>query len=112
MIPDTYFLAPADIVRRAGVINSSYRVADGRFVITANTLRRLQMRLTAEELMHGLDIEEISATEARRLVEANNHQTGEQQTQSNNTEQETETEETTDGDESSENVEEDESNGD
>lgn len=70
------FLASADVARRAGAIATSYRVKDGRFVISEKALRSLRMQMTPEEYVNGLDVELISESEVERLIAENGYQYG------------------------------------
>ena len=74
---DTYYLASADVARRAGVINPRYRVDDGRFVLSAADLRRLQFKMTPEEFVTGLDVTIVPYDEALQLIAANHNSMGE-----------------------------------
>ena len=70
------FLASADVARRAGAIATSYRVKDGRFVISEKALRSPRMQMTPEEYVNGMDVELISESEAERLIAENGYQYG------------------------------------
>jgi hypothetical protein len=78
MKKDIYFSASADITRRAGIISSRYRTKEGRFIITDKDLVRVQLVMTPEEFMHGVDIIEITEREANRLIAENGYQLGEE----------------------------------
>lgn len=82
MKKDIYFSASADITRRAGIISSRYRTKEGRFVITDKDLGRVQLVMTPEEFMHGVDITEITEREANRLIAENGYQMGEEYAES------------------------------
>ena len=70
------FLASADVARRAGARATSYRVKDGRFVISEKALRSLRMQMTPEEYVNGMDVELISESEVERLIAENGYQYG------------------------------------
>lgn len=71
------FLASADVARRAGAIDTSYRAKDGRFILSEKALRGVRMQMKPEEYVSGLDVELISEQEAERLIAENGYQYGE-----------------------------------
>lgn len=71
------FLASADVARRVGAIATSYRVKDGRYVISEKALRGVRLQMTPEEYVNGLDVQLVSEQEAERLIAENGYQYGE-----------------------------------
>jgi len=63
------FSVSADVAVRAGLANERYRTADGRFVMTDKDLQRV--RLTPEEIVHGLDAIMLTKQEAEHLIAEN-----------------------------------------
>ncbi len=78
MNKDINFSASADIARRAGIISSRYRTKDGRFIITDKDLGRIQLVMTPEEFMTGIDVRKITEMEAKNLIAENGYQIGEE----------------------------------
>lgn len=76
MKQEQLFSASADIARRAGVVASSYRTKEGRFILAESDLSRLKMY--PEEYVSGLDVIKISRDEAKRLIAENGYQMGEE----------------------------------
>lgn len=88
------YLVTKDIAIRSGLIESRYRIADGRFVLDNKDLSRV--RFTPDEYISGLaGAEKVSEEEAETLIAQNGHQMGEeveqQQTQQQESKTETET---------------------
>lgn len=98
------YLVTKDIAIRSGLIESRYRIADGRFVLDNKDLSRV--RFTPDEYISGLaGVEKVSDEEAETLISQNGYQIGEeveqQQVQQHESETVTETqdvEETTNED--------------
>jgi hypothetical protein len=63
------FSVSEDIARRAGLLNERYRTRDGRFILTDKDLQRV--RLSADEIVNGLDAVRLTKTEAEALAAAN-----------------------------------------
>lgn len=70
-------MASADIARRAGVISSSYRTADGRFILSEHDLRSVRFSMTPEEYVTGLDVEIVSEETSKTLIRDGGYQIGE-----------------------------------
>lgn len=69
------YLVSEDIARRSGLIDSRYRIADGRFVLNDRDLARI--RFTTDEYISGLPgVEKTTSEEARILIAQNNYQLG------------------------------------
>lgn len=69
------YLVTRQVAMRSGVINSRYRVADGRFVLSNKDLSLV--RLTSDEFLTGLQgVERISEADAQRLIAENKFQRG------------------------------------
>lgn len=69
------YLVSEEIAIRSGVIESRYRVSDGRFVLDSKDLSRI--RFTIEEYIHGLDgVEMVDAERAKTLISANGNVMG------------------------------------
>ena len=77
MRKEATYVASADVARRAGVISSSYRTADGRYILAEHDLRSVRLSMTPEEYVTGLDVEIISDEKAKELIKANNYAIGE-----------------------------------
>ena len=70
------YLVTKDIAIRSGLIESRYRIADGRFVLDNKDLSRV--RFTPDEYISGLDgVEKVSEDEAETLIAQNGYQMGE-----------------------------------
>ena len=71
------YLVTKDIAIRSGLIESRYRIADGRFVLDNKDLSRV--RFTPDEYISGLDgVEKVSDEEAETLIAQNGYQMGEE----------------------------------
>ena len=69
------YLVTREIAMRSGVINSRYRIADGRFVLSNKDLALV--RLTSDEFLTGLQgVERVSEGDAQRLIAENKFQRG------------------------------------
>ncbi len=73
---ESTFLASAEIARRAGVITTNYRTADGRYIVSEKALRGLWASIRPEEYVNGLDVELITEDEAKRLIAEGGYQIG------------------------------------
>lgn len=69
------YLATRRVAERTGTIRNIYRVADGRFVVSGRTLKKLA--LTAAEYMTGLQgIEPVDKQTALQLIAENGYKKG------------------------------------
>lgn len=69
------YLVTRDIAVRSGLIESRYRIKDGRFVLNNRDLSRV--RFTIDEYINGLSgVEKVSAEEAITLIRQNNFTIG------------------------------------
>lgn len=69
-----YFVTK-DIAIRSGVIQSRYRIADGRFVLDNKDLSRV--RFTTDEYINGLEgVEKTDYQTAQTMIAANGYQMG------------------------------------
>ena len=69
------YLVTREIAMRSGTINSRYRIADGRFVLSNKDLAMI--RFTSEEYLTGLQgVERVDERDAQRLIAENNFQRG------------------------------------
>lgn len=69
------FLVTQEIAVRSGVIESRYRIADGRFVLDNKDLSRI--RFTTDEYINGLaGVEKVTDVVAQRLIAENGYQMG------------------------------------
>lgn len=69
------YLVTRDIAVRSGLIESRYRIKDGRFVLNNRDLSRV--RFTIDEYINGLSgVEKVSAEEAITLIRQNNFAIG------------------------------------
>lgn len=62
------FLASAEIAGRIGVIESRYRVPDGRYILSERDLRTYRFSMTPEEFVNGLDVEILTDKQLNRLI--------------------------------------------
>ena len=84
------YLVTKDIAIRSGLIESRYRIADGRFVLDNKDLSRV--RFTPDEYISGLaGVEKVSGEEAETLIAQNGYQMGEEVEQQQAQQQENET---------------------
>lgn len=75
MVDSSIYLVTEDIALRSGLINSRYRVADGRFILNRKDLARI--RMTSDEMINGFQgVERISHDEALLLIGKNKHTMG------------------------------------
>lgn len=82
------YLVTKDIAIRSGLIESRYRIADGRFVLDNKDLSRV--RFTPDEYISGLaGVEKVSEEEAETLIAQNGYQMGEDVEQQQAQQQET-----------------------
>lgn len=69
------YLVTKDIATRSGLIDSRYRIADGRFVLDNKDLSRV--RFTTDEYINGLQgIEKVDDATAKTLIAQNGYQMG------------------------------------
>ena len=84
------YLVTKDIAIRSGLIESRYRIADGRFVLDNKDLSRV--RFTPDEYISGLaGVEKVSDDEAETLIAQNGYQMGDEVEQQQVQQQESET---------------------
>ena len=84
------YLVTKDIAIRSGLIESRYRIADGRFVLDNKDLSRV--RFTPDEYISGLaGVAKVSEDEAETLIAQNGYQMGEDVEQQQAQQQESET---------------------
>lgn len=75
MMTTQTYLVTADVAERTGLIQSRYRVKDGRYVVNDRDLGRI--RLTTEEYIGGLQgVEAVSDNDAETLIADNSYQMG------------------------------------
>lgn len=75
MVDAQDFLVTREVAMRTGDIRYKYRTKDGRFIIDARTLSRIQF--TSEEMLNGLSgIEKITEEEAQTLIAENDYKMG------------------------------------
>lgn len=95
MLETAFYLVIKSIAVRSGVIESRYRIADGRFVLDNKDLSRI--RFTVDEYISGLaGVEKVSEERAKTLIAENGYKMGTGDMVSNpsgNVETETETQE-------------------
>lgn len=71
-----HYLVTKDIAIRSGLIQSRYRIADGRFVLDNKDLSRV--RFTTDEYISGLQgVEKVTEERAETLIALNGYQMGE-----------------------------------
>lgn len=69
------YLVTKDIATRSGLIDSRYRIADGRFVLDNKDLSRV--RFTTDEYINGLQgVEKVDDATAKTLIAQNGYQMG------------------------------------
>lgn len=72
MVENMVYLATEEVARRAGVYDTAYMTADGRFVIDKMDIRRI--RLTGEEYVSGISgIETVTQQQAEALISENHY---------------------------------------
>lgn len=76
MKEEKIYSASADVAERAQCIESSYRTADGRYIISEKTLRDLRFQMTAEEFVTGVDVIIVTKDEAERLIKEGGYMIG------------------------------------
>ena len=75
MMETARYLVSQEIAERSGMIDSRYRVADGRYVLNENDLSRV--RFTVDEYVNGLSgVEKVDKDVAKTLIAQNNYQIG------------------------------------
>lgn len=75
MLETATYLVTKEIAIRSGLIQSRYRVADGRFVLNNRDLSRV--RFTPDEYINGLEgVEKVSSEYAKTLIRQNNFRIG------------------------------------
>ena len=75
MVDITFYLVTQEIAQRSGVIESRYRIKDGRFVLDNKDLSYI--RFTPDEYIEGLKgVEKVSKNEAMLLIEENGYKMG------------------------------------
>ena len=69
------FLVTREIALRSGLLESRYRIADGRFVLDTKDLSRV--RFSSNEYINGLSgVERVSEAEAQALISQNGYVMG------------------------------------
>ena len=66
-----FFLADAELARRARVANTVYQTKDGRVIMSEKDLQRLTF--TADEMLNGIPVEEVSREEAHKKIAENGY---------------------------------------
>ena len=75
MLETATYLVTKEIAMRSGLIQSRYRVADGRFVLNNRDLSRV--RFSPDEYINGLEgVEKVSSEYAKTLIRQNNFRIG------------------------------------
>lgn len=75
MLETATYLVTKEIAIRSGLIQSRYRVADGRFVLNNRDLSRV--RFSPDEYINGLEgVEKVSSEYAKTLIRQNNFRIG------------------------------------
>ena len=75
MIQSAVYFVTENIAIRSGVIDSRYRIRDGRFVLDNKDLARI--RFTTEEYVNGLEgVEMVTEERAKEEIYLNNNQMG------------------------------------
>lgn len=75
MMDSATYLVSEAIAQRSGMIESRYRIADGRFVLNDRDLARV--RFTTDEYISGLQgVERVDASYARTLIAQNGFKMG------------------------------------
>jgi hypothetical protein len=75
MMDSATYLVTREIAERSGLIDTRYRIADGRFVLNDRDLARV--RFTPDEYISGLQgVEKVSTQEAELLIARNNYTMG------------------------------------
>ena len=75
MVDITFYLVTQAIAQRSGVIESRYRIKDGRFVLDNKDLSYI--RFTPDEYIDGLKgVEKVSKDDAMLLIKENGYKMG------------------------------------
>ena len=101
MLETATYLVTKEIAIRSGLVDSRYRIADGRFVLNNRDLSRV--RFEPDEYINGLEgVEKVTPERAKTLIRQNNFAIGlevvepvvdEQQEENTETEQQNQEEE-------------------
>lgn len=77
MVDSQNFLVTREVALRTGDIRYKYRTEDGRFIIDARILSRINF--TSEEIVNGLSgIKKITKEEAETLIARNGYTMGDE----------------------------------
>jgi hypothetical protein len=75
MLETSTYLATKEIAIRSGLVDSRYRIADGRFVLNDRDLSRV--RFEPDEYINGLKgVEKVTPERAKTLIRQNNFAIG------------------------------------
>lgn len=68
MKAEAKFLASKEIAQRAGVNDTRFVTPEGKYILSQADLRKVKFSMTADELVNGLDVEQISDEEVKKLI--------------------------------------------
>lgn len=71
-----YYSASAEVARQTGTLATTYRTKDGRFILSEKQVNRILSQQDKSDI-DGLDVVEISESEAHRLIQLGGYQMGE-----------------------------------
>ena len=75
MLETATYLVTKEIAIRSGLVDSRYRIADGRFVLNNRDLSRV--RFEPDEYINGLEgVEKVTPESAKTLIRQNNFAIG------------------------------------
>lgn len=75
MLETATYLVTKEIAIRSGLVDSRYRIADGRFVLNNRDLSRV--RFEPDEYINGLEgVEKVTSERAKTLIRQNNFAIG------------------------------------
>ena len=75
MLETATYLVTREIAIRSGLVDSRYRIADGRFVLNNRDLSRV--RFEPDEYINGLEgVEKVTPERAKNLIRKNNFAIG------------------------------------
>lgn len=75
MLETATYLVTKEIAIRSGLVDSRYRIADGRFVLNNRDLSRV--RFEPDEYINGLEgVEKVTPERAKTLIRQNNFAIG------------------------------------
>ena len=72
-----YYSATAEVARLSGTLATTYRTKDGRFILSEKQVDRI-LSQQGKTSTDGLDVTEISESEAHKLIQLGGYEMGEE----------------------------------